>query len=59
MKFISSSTIIRDRGAYARAAEKKIGNPWIQENLVMTTSYDRTPTVCTDFEGKGKKKSVG
>ena len=52
MKFISSSMIIRDRGATARAAEKKIANPWIQENLVMTTSYDRTPTVCTDFEGK-------
>ena len=54
MKFISSC-MIRDSGATARAAEKKIGNPWIPGNLVMTTSYDRTPTVCTDCEGKGKK----
>ena len=55
MKFISSSMIIRDSGGTARAAEKKIRNPWIPENLVMTTSYDRAPTVCTDSEGKGKK----
>ena len=58
MKFISSCMIIQDSGATARAAEKKIGNPWIRENLVITLAYDRTATVRTDSEGRGKKNSV-
>ena len=55
MKFISSCMIIRNSGATARAAEKKIGNPWIRENLVITLAYDRRATVRTDSEGRGKK----
>ena len=56
-KFISSCMIIRDSGGVERPRaqrKRKLGTHGSQK-IWLCRLYDRTPTVRTDSEGKGKK----